>query len=45
MYPDNNNTVVLVDGEFIRYDPGLYTRPVSYPGVIRHGPKFVDFNS
>ena len=45
VYPDNNNKVILLDGKFIRYDPGLYDRPTSYPGVIHHGPQFVDLNS
>ena len=44
-YPDRNNKVILVNGEFIRYDPGLYTRPLSYDDVPHHGPEFIDLNS
>lgn len=43
--PDRNNKVILIDGEFHRVDPGLYTRPDHYPGVIHHGPEFIDLNS
>jgi hypothetical protein len=42
--PDRNNKVILVDDKFIRYDPGLYTRPHSYPGVARHGPEFINLD-
>jgi hypothetical protein len=42
--PDHNNKVILVDGKFIRYDPGLYTRPTGYEGVIHHGPRFINLD-
>ena len=45
IYPDDNNTIILVNDKFIRYDPGLYDRPTSYEGVIHHGPKFIDLDS
>jgi hypothetical protein len=43
--PDRNNKVILVNDKFYRVDPGLYTRPLNYPGVIHHGPDLVDLNS
>jgi hypothetical protein len=41
---NSDNKVILVDGKFIRYDPGLYTRPHSYPDVDHHGPRFVNLD-
>lgn len=43
--PDRNNKVILVNDEFYRVDPGLYTRPLHYPGVVHHGPELVVLNS
>ena len=41
---NSDNKVILVDGKFIRYDSGLYTRPHSYPGVNHHSPEFINLD-
>ncbi len=41
---NSDNKVILVDGKFIRYDSGLYTRPHSYQDVDHHGPEFVNLD-
>lgn len=38
---NDDNKVILINDRFIRYDPGLYVRPQSYPGVVHHGPRLV----
>jgi hypothetical protein len=43
--PDRNNKVILINDKFYRVDPGLYTRPLNYPGVVHHGPELVNLNS
>jgi hypothetical protein len=43
--PDRDNKVVLIDGAFHRVDPGLYTKPYHYQGVVHRGPDLVDLNS
>ena len=42
--PDLDNKVILINGKFIRYDPGLYIGPQSEPGVVHRGPKLVKVN-
>ncbi len=38
---NDDNKVILINDKFIRYDPGLYVRPQSYPDVVHHGPRLV----